>query len=494
MKRSAGFFIALFLVFLMCSSSTDISSSSGLVTVEISFTESISNLDVDNDIKIKLLQDDLVIKTEYLLWHENEYKLNLNIEPGENYQIQAFAYKNDDMQFKAETDVFDIVPGERKSFELQLGQIIYFEVSINSAYVLVNQPFSITIKAVDINGSIKTAFNNEVSISDETGTLSPDEVILINGSASLYVTVSGQFSDNKIKVCYGSYFNYSIFFDVFSPPEISGDLAKTKIVFFSARPTHSQLYTMKPDGTNETQITFNSYHSRYPSWSPIGDKIAFCARAGEGDWDIFIINNNGSSQTRITYYSSTDEVPYWSPDGSQIAFSSYMYPSSIRDLYKININGTNLIKLTLSNCVDCNPCWSPDGSTIAFGSDRDGLNQIFRMNTDGTDITKLTNLQASCHYPRYSHDGQKILFLTRKDNYYDINVMNSDGTGLTRLTDNYFDNTLPSWSPDDSKIAFSTNRDGNYEIYFMNSDGSDQTRITFNTYGDYAPSWSPFLN
>src|SRR3989339_7259 len=73
----------------------------------------------------------------------------------------------------------------------------------------------------------------------------------------------------------------------------------SKIVFDSDRDGNYEIYVMNPDGSDQTNISNNSYSDMYPSWFPDVSKIAFQSNR-TGYTQIFIMNSDGSGQTNIS--------------------------------------------------------------------------------------------------------------------------------------------------------------------------------------------------
>ncbi len=248
-----------------------------------------------------------------------------------------------------------------------------------------------------------------------------------------------------------------------------------------------EIYTIFPDGSNLTRLTYNQSYDAVHSWNPNRNRIAFTSDRDSND-EIYTMDYNGENITRLTFNPSTDGQASWSPDGTRIAFISTRTGNS--EIYTMNIDGSNIVRLTNNPDYTNNlPSWSPDGSKIAFGSDRDGNDEIYTMNLDGSNQTRLTYSQYS-DSPSWNPEGNKIAFHKSYEEDFEIYTMNLDGSNQTRLTDNTSDNFSPSWSPDGTRIAFTSNRDGNREIYTMNLDGSNQTRLTYNTRLDWYPVWN----
>ncbi|MGD2247684.1 MAG: FG-GAP-like repeat-containing protein [Candidatus Methanofastidiosia archaeon] len=170
-----------------------------------------------------------------------------------------------------------------------------------------------------------------------------------------------------------------------SKPAFSPD--GTKIVFNSCKRYGggpNELYIMNPDGSNVSKIlnaSGNKSDGRRKakgsiSYSPDGQWIVFESERA-GNWDIWIVKPDGSDLTQITTKSSADFYPAWSPDGEQIVFTSDR--SGNNDIWILTnvqdvINGgvPNYVQITTDSSYDRHPTWSPDGKKIAFSSDRSG--------------------------------------------------------------------------------------------------------------------------
>lgn len=262
----------------------------------------------------------------------------------------------------------------------------------------------------------------------------------------------------------------------------------TRIVFFSDRDGNYEIYTMNPDGSEQTRLTENPANDVRPRWSPDGSKILFGSER-DGNEDIYIMNSDGSKETRLTENPANDVCPCWSPDCLKVAFFSDR--DGNQEIYTMNIDGSRQTRLTENAADDRYPSWSPDGSKIAFDSMRDGHRDIYVMNKDGSNQTRLTDNPANDGAPFWSPDGTRIASYSDRDGNPEIYRMNTDGSDQTRLTDNPARDGAASWSPDGTRIIFVSNRDGNREIYTVKADGSNPTRLTNEPAKDIMPSWSP---
>ena len=156
-------------------------------------------------------------------------------------------------------------------------------------------------------------------------------------------------------------------FDVSSP---SWSPDGSQLVFIDGQ--GEALATMDADGTNRAVIARSRGYYEGPSWSPDGARIAFRSVPTPGNIDrtaIFTIRPDGSGERQLTDGSSSEGFPAWSPDGRLIAYSA------ADRLWTMASDGSNphpLTRCALPCVFDFGPSWSPDGLHIAFVRQEDG--------------------------------------------------------------------------------------------------------------------------
>ncbi len=264
------------------------------------------------------------------------------------------------------------------------------------------------------------------------------------------------------------------------------------------------LYTMKADGSQVTQLTFNPERDFRAEYSRDGSHIAFTSdRDGPTpplNFEIYSMNADGTGQTRLTSQAGFDDSPTWSQDGSKIAFASDRSgdPSPSARIWVMNADGTSPVQLTTDHGQQ--PAWSPDGSKIAFAASRNNTGLlIWVMDADGSNQHALTSPDTPANQgdlePTWSPDGSKLAFTSRRNGTGGLRLftVNADGSNLTEITHTDVLDDTPSWSPEGSGLAYSSlDEDADQEIWIVNADGSARMRITHNVGGvDTDPSWKP---
>lgn len=104
------------------------------------------------------------------------------------------------------------------------------------------------------------------------------------------------------------------------------------------------------------RLTNDVWDDSFPSWSPDGERIAFMS-GRDGDLEIWTMRADGTQASQITDNRVSDSNPVWSPDGTQILFTSERDGSV--DVYVMNADGSNQVNLTNSPFWEGAATWLP---------------------------------------------------------------------------------------------------------------------------------------
>jgi Tol biopolymer transport system component len=294
-----------------------------------------------------------------------------------------------------------------------------------------------------------------------------------------------------------------------------------RIAFASLRSGTGEIYVMKRDGTDLTQLSHRGgeWGISYLAWSPDGSRIVYAP--GEGGLEV--VNSDGSNPVTLVVASSRlalgyGEYPTWAPDGQRILFTGYSCGTTacVGTSYVIDRDGSKMIPLAGSGSLVSEPSWSPDGSRIAFISIGNGTvcygapcGVIHVMNADGSGVKQLTSGGRYVELP-YAHawspDGSTIAFISYSDwmgpSTYLTEVMQADGTNRRRLADGYVDEA--TWSPDSRSLLGTTYDPTSREYGSMYRatlvvfplNGATPQPIVDGHHGDWSPDgkWIVFAN
>ena len=276
---------------------------------------------------------------------------------------------------------------------------------------------TIVVAAVDgIVVSSSRDGNSEIYLLEASGPRN----LTHNAAEDITPTKSGNrifFSSNRS----GNYEIYSMKFDGTDVVRLTNNavtdawptVSPTGLVAFSrdVGAGREQIFTMNSLGQNQTNISNNTFGETNPAFSPDGTRLTYAsdrdAKYGPGQYlDIYSMKPDGTGVTRLTFNDNgIDYHAAWSPDGSKIAFSTNRSanPFNVSDptcydqaleIWVMNANGSGLRNLTNSCRGEAWPAWSPNGSEIVFMSDRGSATKyawdLWKMPSDGGTATRLT--------------------------------------------------------------------------------------------------------
>ena len=253
------------------------------------------------------------------------------------------------------------------------------------------------------------------------------------------------------------------------------------VAFNSMRDGNAEIYTMDPDGGNQTRITEHPAADMDPAISPNGQEIVFTSNR-PGNNDIFVVDSQGGIPTNLTQNVANDGWARWSPNGHQIVFHSNRDGNF--EIYVMDFDGASPTRLTNYGGIDQFPDWSPNGRQIVFRRDND----IYVLDVPTGETARLTAAPPLNQMATWSPDGKHIVFMSTRDGYPSVFTMDADGSNQANRTPKLEEeeavlwmSRAPSWSRNGQEIYFTSFRpltQGDTDVFVMNADGSDVRRLT----------------
>jgi polyisoprenoid-binding protein YceI len=178
-------------------------------------------------------------------------------------------------------------------------------------------------------------------------------------------------------------------------------------------------------------------YATHPDWGPDGTIVFVQGNAEGNDSDIWVVRPDGSDAHVLVETPGLDGDPRWSPDGQSVVFFTTDGANN-QDVVVVGKDGSGLRTLVGGTGYEYAPAFTPDGSQVLFV--RDGA--IAAVGVDGTGARQLTD-GPSDTYPAMSPDGSRIAFL-RKGSLF---VAGADGSQPACVVTNQAIGAGPRWRP-----------------------------------------------
>ncbi len=173
-----------------------------------------------------------------------------------------------------------------------------------------------TMSAID-GSDVRRITNNEQS--DNSPSWSPDGTRLVVSRVTL-VGATGEDSYGDLVIVDASGNGNEVQLTQHQPGEVAqhpcwGVHNGEEWIVYAYRPSAAEdtdIYRMRPDGTDITRLTTDGARNSQPCFSPDGSKIAF-QKFRRGSFDIYVMDFDGSNEQVLAESEEADTAPAWSP-------------------------------------------------------------------------------------------------------------------------------------------------------------------------------------
>lgn len=205
------------------------------------------------------------------------------------------------------------------------------------------------------------------------------------------------------------------------------------------------LYVMNADGSDLHEL-LSGIGITHPTWSPDGTRIAFVRDQGTS---LCVVDADGSGLQVIAKERGYYQLPSWSPLGDLIAYQSAGHNIDHEAIFTIRPDGSHERRLRLSRSSAGFPSWSPDGTQLVYsGGER---LRIFDLGTARSRLLTRCALPTCVaeFFPAWSPDGSRIVFVRQDEGGAALHLYVIElSTGrITRLAAPGRSNSAPTWRP-----------------------------------------------
>ena len=187
---------------------------------------------------------------------------------------------------------------------------------------------------------------------------------------------------------------------VLTAPEYSPDGKMITFTRWAPNSGRYQIMLMERNGNNPNNIP--RVEGWDPTWSPDGKRILF-ASDRNGPVQLFVVRADGKNLSQVSNLPAIRGRSDWSVLGQIVTYSGEPWH---RELYIMNADGSDSHQLTPTGGNSQGPSFSPDGKWVAFTAYFDKYDdihgcEIYIIRTDGTDLRRLTNNDYCDYQPRW---------------------------------------------------------------------------------------------
>ena len=207
-------------------------------------------------------------------------------------------------------------------------------------------------------------------------------------------------------------------------------------------PQGAELYMSDLDGRKVFRLTDNAWYDAEVSVSPDGKWIVF-GRQKDGMMDLWRIRPDGSDEQQITFTEDLEEgAPFYLPDSETILYRAWSRQDVLNKVrprpmtvYTIKHDGSDRVQRTFTNDMNWAPYPAPDGRHYVFVRITDGNWDVWLGDLAGGEPQRLTWYEGFDGFPSLSPDGTKMLFArgltesTRRNLFTHVMDVSSLGLG-----------------------------------------------------------------
>lgn len=218
------------------------------------------------------------------------------------------------------------------------------------------------------------------------------------------------------------------------------------------------LFSIRPDGSGQRQLTSGPEIDSAPRISPNGKYVLFERRASaDAAADLYTVGAHGGGVRALTTGANDDHEARFSPDGKAIVFVRGTTDAADHvndDLYSVRPNGSGLARLTVTAGIDeFAPRYFAGGILFSRGDSSEGpaaYADVYTMKRNGARVKPQVAGVGSAYVEDVSAGGHTVLF-RRDQGLWFKHIGTGKARKLTQLPDGSKTNAV--FSPDGVSVA-----------------------------------------
>ncbi|MEI8281631.1 MAG: hypothetical protein WCG75_04425, partial [Armatimonadota bacterium] len=280
----------------------------------------------------------------------------------------------------------------------------------------------------------------------------------------------------------------------------------SRLAFASGRYGSTDVFTMKPDGTDIHRVTFDSSSEIPTSVSPDG-RFIYGQTNLWSRGDLFRVPATGGDLQRLTSHTfEAPFAPFVSVDGSKVYYNrgSYretawqkptMQSSALPEIWVADntVPLSNHRRLTNNEYTDLTPQVMPDGTIYAV-TNRGGFPNVWRLGHGDKELTHHKNgtsrnesVSKDGRYISYEFESSLMVLDTTSETTQEVEVTVPDDDRMNPTQEITLAGGIQqmSVSPDGKRIVAYARGD----IFVLPEKGGTTRRLTTNPSRDFSPQW-----
>ena len=186
--------------------------------------------------------------------------------------------------------------------------------------------------------------------------------------------------------------------------------ADERLIYVSTASGNHDLWIMKPDGSQQQQLTVDAAMDLIPTATPDNRYIIFVSNRS-GNFQIWRMNADGSNQIQLTK-GRPKFYPSISGDGKWVLFNS----TDDLHLWKVSVDGGDPIEV--ANYVAIRPSMSPDQRSIVCLGRNGAKREILILPASGGEPLKRIEVRAATlagYRIKWTADGKGLIYIAEND-------------------------------------------------------------------------------